>query len=414
MPLEARYGRADPPPAKTVFDHPAPPARTVAANGRIAESYLEGPVEAQRLGGIASQNRHETMARATIVIDGFTAADISNPFATDVPNPAEQSIIFAQTPSIVQSASPTETSRQIQETNVQTTNEASPAPVKHGLSTSKLTVAIVVPIVVIALLTPLVVLWYLSSRRKKKTQRTPSRRYSPQETSVLEKRMQENLARAREEWSPPSLFPTKESIDLSPPARLPLRRMRRPRSVQQPRTSDTANNNFSGFNFDFSRRGTTFSKRSALPPPPDPNQRNSDTSFWDPGSPFLSRPTPTTPPRFPTGTPIPLSPPLEFNQPEDQFPPSSEASLGLLAGEKDETRNGRDDISYNASLHEDLSPHDTSNQPLSDAISEISGISVEHDLWPAPKQSRRDGDNMSEVSALEPHPGTSVDPNQIV
>jgi hypothetical protein len=417
MPLEAHDGRGDRHPAKTFFNHPAPPARTVSVHGGIvqrAESHLEGSGAAQRSSGDASQYRHETMARATIVIQGFTAADISNPFATDLPNPAEQSIIFAQTPSIVQSAGPTETSGPIQEHDVQATNEPPRTPRKHGLSTSELTTAIVVPIVVIALLTPLLVLWCLSSRRRKKTQRTRSRRYSPQETAGLEKRMQENLARAREEWSPPSLFPTKGLIDLSPPARLPLRKMRRPRSVQQLRTSDIANDSLSGFNFDFSRRGTMFSKRSAQPSPLNPNHRHSGTSSWDPGSPYLSRPTSATPPHVPTRTQTPQSPPSEIGHPEGQFPPSSEASLGLLAGERAETGSGRDDISSTASLRDERSPHDTSNHPLSDAISEVSGMSVETDLWTAPKQSGQDGDNMSDISALEPHPGTSVDPNQIV
>lgn len=375
-----------------------------------AESQLEPTEAAHTSGGQASRSPHATTTAAPVVIDGVTASDISYQPLTDPPDPRQTGVIFDNEPSTVQSAEPTKTTARDSSQAVQATNEPTHPPQSHGRPTATRTVAIVVPIVVVALLLPFLIFWCLSCRRRKRAQRTRLRRQSPPETAVLEKRMQENLARARKEWSPESLFATKNTTDLASPAKLPLRRVQRPRSAQQLRTSDVPNNSLSGFNFDFSRRATTFSKRSTQRPLPDPSNRRSSIGSWEPSSPYPSRSAAFTPPYLPARTPIPHSPPSRINQTDEQFPPGSEASLGLLAREKAEAGSGRHDISPALSLHEERTPYGASNQPLSDAISEISGLSVDHDLWPPGSQSARHLKSRSEVSAMEPYPRPGINP----
>lgn len=317
------------------------------------------------------------------------------------------------TSSTTQNPEPTTTAARNSGQTSQATSAPSSPQQSHSRPASTRTVAIVVPIVVVLLLLPFLAFWYLSCRRRRRTQRSRLRHHSPPQTAVLEKRMQENLARARNEWSPESLFATKNTTDLASPARLPLQRAQgaqRPRSAQQFRTSNVPNNSLSGFNFDFSRRATTSSKRSTQLPLPDLSNRRSSSGSWEASSPYPSRSAAITPPYLPTGTPIPHSPPSGISQPDEQFPPGSEASLGLLAGEKAENSSGRPDISPALSLNEERSPYGASNQPLSDAISEISGLSVDHDLWPSGSQSARHLKSRSEVSAIEPYPRPDVRP----
>ena len=329
--------------------------------------------------------------------------DISAPSATYTPSSREK-ILVETASSTIQSAVPTKTTATSPDQAVEATSAASPLTQSHSRPASTRTVAIVVPIVVVVLLLPFLAFWYLSCRRRRRTKRSRSRRHSPPQPVILEKRMQDNLARARNEWSPESLFATKKTTDLASPTRLPLQRAQRPRSAHEFRTSDVPNNSLSGFNFDFSRRATTSSKRSTQRPLPDPSNRRSSNGSWEPTSPYPSRSVAFTPPYLPMGAPIPPSPPPEISQPDEQFPPGSEASLGLLAREKTETSSGRHDISPALSMHEERSPYGASNQPLSDAISEISGLSVDHDLWPPGPHSARHFKSRSEVSAIEPYP----------
>lgn len=333
--------------------------------------------------------------------------DISAPSATYTPA-LHENILLETASSTIQNTEPTTTTASNSGQAAQATTEPSHLAQSHSRSSNTRTVAIVVPIVVVVLLLPFLIFWYLSCRRRRRAQRSRLHRHSPPQTAILEKRVQDDLARARNEWSPESLFATKNTTDHASPARLPLQRTQRPRSAQELRTSDVPNNSLSGFNFDFSRRATTSSKRSTQRPLPDPGDRRSSNGSWEPISPYPSRSAAFTPPYLPTGTPIPPSPPSGISQPDEQFPPGSEASLGLLAREKTETSSGRHDISPALSLHEDQSPYGASNQPLSDAISEISGLSVDHDLWPPGSHSARHLKSRSEVSAIEPDPRPDV------
>lgn len=318
-------------------------------------------------------------------------------------SPSPHATIPAAASSTIQNAVPTKTAATSPDQAVEATSAASPLTQSHSRSTSTRTIAIVVPIVVVVLLLPFLAFWYLSCRRRRRTKRSRSRRHSPPQPAILEKRMQDSLARARNEWSPESLFANKKTTDLASPTRLPLQRAQRPRSAHEFRTSDVPDNSLSGFNFDFSRRATTSSKRSTQRPLPDPSNRRSSSGSWETTSPYPSRSAAFIPPYLPVGTPIPPSPP-GISQPDEQFPPGSEASLGLLAREKTETSSGRHDISPALSMHEERSPYGASNQPLSDAISEISGLSVDHDLWPPGPHSARHFKSRSEVSAIEPYP----------
>lgn len=409
---EARQPHADLPfPSPTASHQNATPILIFPEPSRIASSagLQAGPSgEAYRSGGHESPHPPATITGTPVVINGFIVPDISNPGESLAI--LRETLIFEHASSIVASPEPTKSTERTPDQAVQATNEPTPTPVSRGRSTNPPTVAIVVPIVVIALLLPFLIFCYLSRRRRKKTQRAHAHRYHPPETVALEKRMQEKLARARKEWSPESLYATKHPTDLASPTRLPLRRMQRPRSAQQFRTSDTPKNSLSGFNFDFSRRATAYSKRGNEPPLPDPGNRRSSISSWEPASPYPSRPTALTPPYLPAGTSTPHAQPSEIQQPEDQFPPGSEASLGLLAGEKAEVGSGGHDISPALSFHEELSPYHASRQPLSDAISEVSGLSVDHDLWPGAPGSARHVKSRSEVSAMEPYPRPKINP----
>lgn len=399
MSLEARQAQMP--------DIPRPTAIAGDPPGQDDRIIIDGPLEPPNAGFQSPQpeaadpsNGHASHNPRPTSSSGLP--DISPPSATYTP-PFE-AIMLETASSTVQSAEPTTTAARNPDQASQATSQPSPTSQSHSRPAGTRTVAIVVPIVVIVLLMPFLVFWYLSCRRRRRTKRSRLHRHSPPQPAILEKRMQDSLARARNEWSPESLFATKKATDLASPTRLPLQRAQRPKSAHEFRTSDVPDESLSGFNFDFSRRATTTSKRSTQRPLPDPSNRRSSSGSWEPNSPYPSRSAAFTPPYQPIGTPIPPSPPSGMSQPDEQFPPGSEASLGLLAREKIETGRGRHDISPALSMHEERSPYDTSNQPLSDAISEISGISVDHDLWPPGSHSARHLKSRSEVSAIEPYP----------
>lgn len=388
-----------------------PPPTDITSNSPDSDPILtDGPPDASNSGFQSFQsgeadasNDHASPGPRPTITPGLT--DVSAPSATYTPLPSHDAILLESASSTVQSAKPTTTTARDLDQASQVASEPSHTAQSHSRPASTRTVAIVVPIVVIVLLLPFLIFWYLSCQRRRRTKRSRLRRHNPPQPAILEKRMQDNLARARNEWSPESLFATKKTIDLASSTSLPLQRAQRPKSAHEFRTSDVPNDSLSGFNFDFSRRATTSSKRSTQRPLPDPSNRRSSSGSWEPNSPYPSRSAAFTPPYLPIETPIPPSPPSGMSQPDEQFPPGSEASLSLLAREKIETSNGRHDISPTLSLHEERSPYDASNQPLSDAISEISGISVDHDLWPPGSHSARHFKSRSEVSAIEPYPG---------
>lgn len=338
--------------------------------------------------------------------------DIKNPLAS-YQSSGDESLLLDQSSSLgtVDIAGPITTATHTTEAAASGTNEPTRAPESHGRSSSPPTVAIVIPIVVVALLVPLLIIWYLGCRRRTKSKRISSYLLNPPETAILEKRMQENLARAREEWTPDSLFEHKTAKDYGSPSRFPMKRVQRPRSAQQLRTSDPPHGHFSGFNFDFPRRATTFAKRNSQRPLPDPSNRHSSIISWEPGSPYPSRAAAFTPSNHEDATALAHPTTPRFKPPDDPMSSGSEASLGLLAREGVEASTGRQDISPALSLHEEISPYDHSGQPLSDAISEISGLSVDHDLWPGAARAARHLKSRSEVSALEPSPRPRISPN---
>lgn len=359
-----------------------------------APSSEEQSEAASTSDGLASPSPYPTTSSAF--------PDISAP--ADINLSASRKFFYDSGSNTIQGPEPTTASARNSGQPLQATNQPSPAPQSHSRPSNTRTVAIVVPIVAVILVIPFLIFWYLSCRRRKRSRRSRLRHQSPPQTAILEKRMQENLARARNEWSPESLFATKNTTDLASPANLPSQRAQRPRSAHQFRTSDPPDNSLSGFNFDFSRRATTSSKRGAQRPLPDPSNRRSSSGSWEPNSPYSSRSAAFSPPYLPTDPPIPPSPSAGISQPDEQFPPGSEASLGLLVGEKAESSSRGHDISPALSLHEERSPYGASNQPLSDAISEISGLSVDPDPWPPGSQSARHFKSRSEVSAMEPYP----------
>ena len=416
MHLQARQHYEDIYPPQTTLvkdENPTLALATTRPKASGAQSPAEPSGEIHESGDNVLHSPHPMITPA-VVISGHSWSDIP-PQSTSYPAYGGESLIVDDGPSIDARPVSATTTSITSNTQVaaQGNNEPTSAPESHGRSSSPPTVAIVVPIVVIALLLPLLIFWYLSCRRRRQAEQDRSFHHVPPQTAILEKRMQANLARAREEWRPESLYGTKNTTDHASSVSLPLKRVQRPKSAQQFRTSNTPHNHFGGFNFDFSRCATTFSKRNTQRPLPDPSNRPSSIGSWEPSSPYPSRAAAAFIPQdSPPGTPIPHSPPLEAKQSDDHLVPGSEAALGLLTTENNEAgRDGSNNISPALSLHENVSPYDTSNQPLSDAISEISGLSVDHDLWPGAPWSARHLKTRSEVSALEPYPQPRSDPS---
>lgn len=405
----ARHTPAEPPLAsQSTLRRPRRPPRAVIVRWQEApnaESTSKSDEEAHRSRGHAARNAPTMLTAAAVVIDGFTASDILYPSVTNPASLRESRIMLDEAPTSVGYARPTETFAGNQEQEIQGTNEITGAPRSQGLSTTELTVAIAVPIGVIAFLLPLIILWCLSRKRRHKTEQTRLRHRSPPDTAMLKRRMQEDLAYALDERSPRSPLGTQNTIDVASPSRRPSRRVRRPRSARR------SNSSLSGFNFDFSRRGTTFAKRLSQRPLPDPRKRHSRNMSRDPHSPYATHPTPSAPPYLSNEVGTSPSAPAGIQPSGD--PPGSGSLLMSLAKEKIETGNDGRDRSSAASFTEP-SPFEDSNHPGSDAISEISRMSVDHHPWTAIQRSGRDAECMSVVSALEPYPRTSLHPNPMV
>lgn len=298
----------------------------------------------------------------------------------------------------------------------ESTAAASPG---DGLSDRKLTAVIVVPIVLLAILSPILIVWFLSWRWRRRY-RSHNRRSVPKN----EKFEKENEKERNPVGPPPqarqlrSSPPKRCTASLPPPPRRPFTTTPdQRRNTQQLRTSRIPNHSLSGFNFDFSRRATMFSARSTQPTIKDSNLRPSSTYTFILPPPSASRPMTLAQPYIPPRIPSPNLPksPIHLDQ-------ISDINLEILSQQTPEAlphpnRYGevhtRVSSSYSLSA-ENLSVHNGSNlqapfsQPHPDAVFEISGLSFDHALWFATQQPQCDPDAVSEVSALEPEPNSDM------
>lgn len=296
-----------------------------------------------------------------------------------------------------------------------------------GLSDSKLTAVIVVPIVLLAILSPILIVWFLSWRRRR---RHPSynRRSIPKEEKFerekekeKEKNPVDSPPQARQLRSSPA---KRSTASLPPPPRRPFTTTPdHRRNTQQPRTSRISNHSLSGFNFDFSRRTSMFSARSTQPTIRDPNLRPSSTYTFILPPPSASRPMTLAQPYIAPRIPSPKLPesPIYPDQLSDINPETSRQQKSKVLPHPDRYGKVHTRVTSSYSLSaENLSIHNGSNlqapfsQPHPDAVSEISGLSFDHALWVATQQPQRDPDAVSEVSALEPDPNSDMNPHQIV
>lgn len=334
-------------------------------------------------------------------------------------------------PNITSDLSPQPRTNQSPTTTGPTSSIGTTSP-GRDLSNGRLTAIIVVPIVLLAILSPILIVWFLSWRRRR---RHPSynRRSVPKDVK-LEKGKEKEKEKENNVLDPPpparqlrSALPKRNAASLPPPPRRPFTTTPDQRkSTQQHQTSRIPNHSFSGFEFDFSRRATMFSTRSTQPTIRDPSIRPSSTYTWILPPPSASRPMtlaqPYISPRIQTPklpestlTPQQLDHTSNISQ-ETSSQPTTEVLLHPDSYGKVHT--------YASSSHclsvENLSIHNGPNlqapfsQPHLDAVSDISGRSFDHTLWVATQQPQRDPDAISEVSAMEPDPNLSINPHQVV
>ena len=311
---------------------------------------------------------------------------------------------------------------------------STPPRTDTGLSDSRLTAIIVVPIVLIAILSPIFIVWCISRRRRGKIQRH-SRWHSSQEAKLLGQERAKSMTESAPEDRPQrrSFRQQRSTTSLPPHRRKPARSLEQRRSARQLRTSHIPNHSLSGFNFDFSRRATMFSARSTQPTVRDPTARPSSTNTWiitppsDPRSPTFAHLC--IPPRIQTPQPTASPPSLSETGPPAQTHSSSPNSPSILLPThplpppetcgKVHTRNASRPLNDEnlAALNSSTLTHPISQPHPVDAVSEVSGLSFDRSLCVATqRQDHRldDRDAMSEVSALEPDPDESMHPHQLV
>lgn len=303
----------------------------------------------------------------------------------------------------------------------------------NNLTNGELTAVIVVPIVLLAILSPILIVWFLSWRRRK---RNRSRRSTPQKIILLEDEKENSSMGTppQERSKRRSSATTRNTASLPPPPRPPRKDLEQRRSAQQFSTAPMpVNTDLSGFNFDFSRRASVrasvFSALSTQQPGEDPNfrptrpPRPSSTHTWN-----IFPPTPS-----PVAIATPYFPPQKQNPkpPEKQAnninpvaplsPPISEALPTL--SHPNMYGNFHTSSSPRPLNDENLSVHNSSNYPKIvssypphlDAVSEISGLSFDHDLWAASQRPTQEMGAVSEMSVQEEkRPSLDINPHQIV
>lgn len=229
-----------------------------------------------------------------------------------------------------------------------------PAP-QHGLSTSKLTAVIVVPIIFVAIVSPILIVWFISWRRRTQLLKGHRHRRTLHESKLLElqnslssvsSQGEERNARPRSsahlrEAAQPGIFPqprippqTRNSaqsrssalarsstqIPIHPNASAqprPSSHLRppshpRPLNSAPPHTSTPLDPSFNGFNFDLPRNA---SARPLSPPQPSVSPlstRRSLPRIRSPPPAYTSRPMTLASPEFPPRieTPVLLRTPL--------------------------------------------------------------------------------------------------------
>ena len=303
----------------------------------------------------------------------------------------------------------------------------------HGLSNSKLTAVIVVPIILLAILSPILIVWFLSWRRRRRHwcyNRRSIRKDVKLEREKEREKEKDTVGFPPQARQPRSSPPKRGTASLPPPSRRPFTTTPDKReSTQQLRTSRIPNHSLSGFDFDFSRRATMFSARSTQPTIRDPSVRQSSAYTWILPPPSASRPMTLAQPYIPPRVQTPILPecPLAPQQLDQTYninlEVSSQSSTEVLP-HPDSYGKVHKHASSTCSLSvENLSVHNSSNlqapfsQPHPDAVSEMSDRSFYRSLWVTTQQAQCDPDvvsPLSEVSALDADPNSSINPHQTV
>ena len=279
-------------------------------------------------------------------------------------------------------------------------------PSSHGLSTPKLAAVIVVPLVLLAILSPVVIVWYISWRRKRRAAKRRSDR-----SSGLPKPLLEHYHGISGHSQPR----TDRASSSLPPSR--PRKPHRIVSVPTP--------TFSSFDFELSRPASVgpFASSSPRPPlRPVPRNRRSATLSWGAPPPYAS-PTRTafssTPaPRLSTpditGSPLlgtaqmvhirPISGQqqrmersksrlgadsaatrsrVSISPSRYQQQQNSEASMMPQQPDPARTRQGSTDSTAESLHHRSTltRPFSSFQPPASPALTDISGLSFDPTLW---------------------------------
>lgn len=225
--------------------------------------------------------RHAQITSDPTTDSSLTNVQPADPSLPDIPAPAGSALgaitvaaasasgVLAETSALITSTptahtTPTSQTSSTSHTAASATATATPAP-SHGLSPGKLTAAIVVPIGFLAVLIPILVLWFLDHRRNVAAQKRASQRSSQRSAKaweampmtdkfmpVVEK---EYRGSAPARPPPADRIPTRKPVPEGPPQLPPLRTGRTPQ-----RTS------LGLFNFELSPSSTY------------PNSRNSTAS----------------------------------------------------------------------------------------------------------------------------------------
>ncbi|KAI4092502.1 MAG: hypothetical protein L6R37_007560 [Teloschistes peruensis] len=331
---------------------------------------------------------------------------------TAVPSPRTQGVhssLLVDTKTFTTSLAPTTTPSPVAaSTQPQTPSSSATAPAapSHGLSTAKLAAVIVVPLVLLAILSPILIVWYISRRRKRRLSKRHSDRLSGQRPLIRQ-----------DDWIRGASVRRNEQAR-STPAPRKAKRPHRIISVPTP--------TFSSFNFELSRPasvGPVQSSTLSSTRRPIAKNRRSATFSWGAPPPYASQSGTTT-----SSTPVPRldtpdfcgSPLLETaqmvhirpisgqpqrrmgsssNLPDQSAAGHSNTSLApwqhhdplpnrssatyLQAPDPNRTRQGSGDSNAESLHHRStLTRPFSSFQPLaSPALTDISGLSFDPTLW---------------------------------
>lgn len=314
--------------------------------------------------------------------------------------------------------------------------------VHREIRESQLTAVILVPVVILAMLSPILMIWFLGYRRRRKAFKDLYQ--SPQKIKCPANSQNPSICSYQNvKFQPQTSQPTQSTLDLVTQSRPPTRR---PRKANQLRTSHIQNRSLSGFHFGFSRRATMFTFCSIQAP----SMRRPGTVIWDTPPPYTSPPLALAYPFIPSPlqpsqlheSPLPIEGAISPISPTDPIPvpPTYNPFAHPQTYGRESTGSPRSPSiprhtalstpSNHGSLStSNLSTHNAANlqrpfsQPATVAISDISGLSYDQSLWSTTQQAQgagrekqedRGDDTISESSALEHYPGHSVRPHQMV